>query len=76
MPEDGFPKSESRLGQLLLFGMGFICFLLVSVISWYTLGRIEDQTRADLTDSLKTILRITHSALHIWEFERKADFVT
>lgn len=76
MPEDGFPKSESRLGQLLLFGMGFIFFLLVSAISWYTLGRIEDQTRADLTDSLKTILRTTHSALHIWEFERKADFVT
>jgi PAS domain S-box-containing protein len=74
--EGGFPESESRLGKPLLFGMGFLFFLLVSAISWYTLGRIEDQTRADLTDSLKTILRTTHSALHIWEFERKADVVT
>ncbi len=76
MPEGGFHENESRLGQTLIFVMGFLFFLLISAISWYTLGRIEDQTRADLTDSLKTVLRTTHSALHIWEFERKADVVT
>ncbi len=75
-PEGGLLESKSRLGQTLIFGMGFLFFLLVSAIAWYTLGRIEDQTRADLTDSLKTVLRTTHSALHIWEFERKADVVT
>ena len=74
---DGKPEDrKSRLGQTLIFGIGFLFFLVVSVIAWYTLGRTEAITRADLTSSLKTILRTTHSALHIWEFERKADAVT
>ncbi len=72
----GSHQEKGRLGQTLIFGIGFLFFLIVSVIAWYTLERIEAQTREDLSGSLKTILRTTHSALHIWEFERKADAVT
>ena len=55
--------------------MGFLFFLVVSVIAWYTLGQIEAQTREELTGSLKTILKTTRSALYLWKFERKSDAV-
>jgi PAS domain S-box-containing protein len=75
--KDGKLEShKSRLGQIWVFVIGSFFCLVVSVIAWYTLGRVETITRADLSSSLKTILRTTNSALQIWEFERKADAVT
>jgi PAS domain S-box-containing protein len=75
--KDGKLEShKSRLGQIWAFVIGFFFCLVVSGIAWYTLGRVETITRADLSSSLKTILRTTNSALQIWEFERKADAAT
>lgn len=69
--EDSHPTS--RLGQTLIYGVGVLFFLIVSVVVWYIIDKIETQTREDISDSLKTVLRTTQAALYIWEFERKSD---
>ncbi|MFQ5443754.1 MAG: PAS domain S-box protein, partial [Nitrospinales bacterium] len=74
--EGGSSERESDLGKTLIYGIGFLFFLVISFMAWYTLGQIEAQTREDIASSLKSRLRTTRASLHIWEFERKADVAT
>lgn len=75
-PGDRSHEGESGFGKNLIYGVGLLFFIVVSIVSWYTLGLIQSQIRADIASSLKTQLRTTLGALHIWEFERKVDVST
>ncbi len=71
---EGEPKSQSgwaEMGRGLFLGL--ILILLVVLLSWWSLGQIEEKTKQDLESTLNTVLNTTHEALHIWAGERKAD---
>ena len=69
--ESGTSPRESEPGSGLFLGL--ILLLLVVLLSWWSLSRIEDETRRDLENTLSTVLNTTHEALHLWAAERKAD---
>jgi len=47
--------------------------LLIFIVAWFTLGKIENQARNTNKDSLQTVLITTQEALHLWITQRKFD---
>ncbi len=52
-----------------LFTAAFL--LLVIMLSWVALERIESQTKVNIHESLQTVLQTTQESLHIWVNHRK-----
>ena len=57
---NGLPDSYSTKQFTAVF------LLLVIVLSWAALERIESQTKANVRESLQTVLQTTQESLHIW----------
>lgn len=58
-------------GSGLLQGVSFL--IVVAVIAWYALDKIEFQTKKDIKNTLETVLKTAHEALQGWAFDRMDD---
>ena len=60
-----------------LVGLVFsgLFLVVVIIIAWIALERIEAQTRTNSSESLQTVLETTQEALHIWVEQRKRNIL-
>ncbi|MBE9528449.1 MAG: PAS domain S-box protein [Proteobacteria bacterium] len=71
-PEDGSGPRYFRQKNLGIV-IGVVGLLLVTIISWFALDRIEARTAHDVGDKLQNTLKITHNAVGHWAVDRISD---
>ncbi len=68
--ERHLPGSNFR-EQILVAGF----LVIVVLIAWLALNRIENETREDTSETLKTVLSTTEEALQLWASQRQLDIL-
>jgi len=56
--------SIQKLSILIILAGAF--FVLVVVLAWFALERVEEKIQADVGDALQIVLQTTHESLNLW----------